>query len=372
MREQILRPTSGTRARFGATLAAHGDDLLVGATARDHSDGQPGAALFTRGGDGFRHLVDLRPALVVDDFARALALDAQRLAVSAAGHENGDQAVHVWQRRGEGVVGPVLIDSPERRKPYDDVFCEYGVALALDGADVLVGANLGDAEAEQSGAVHVMRTTPNIHERQRLAPGPRSSSGTSFGDSLALAGSILAVGAPTASHPVKHAGAVHIFQRSPDGRFSFVSVLSASAAESSDELGGTLAFDGQLLCVGAPRAKASTGRVEIFRRVDAGFGHLCTLHPPVAYEIGLFGHGLAFDGRRLAVGEPGGPGRRGRVHLYSLAGAGFALEETWMPADATDGDWFGSAVALGSGLVHAGAPGFTGSLDQARVISRSC
>jgi hypothetical protein len=69
---------------------------------------------------------------------------------------------------------------------------------------------------------------------------------------------------------------------------------------------------------------------------------------------------VALDGQRLVVGEPALEARdsqaRGRVWLYRSDGAAVALERELGSQASRPGDFLGSAVALGPGIVAAGAP----------------
>lgn len=80
-----------------------------------------------------------------------------------------------------------------------------------------------------------------------------------------------------------------------------------------------------------------------------------------------FGAALLFDGDHLIAGRsgysarfPAPPSQSGGVYVYAPEGEGYALAQTLLPDDAAVGDAFGSALALGGGLLAVGAPAARG------------
>ena len=126
-----------------------------------------------------------------------------------------------------------------------------------------------------------------------------------------------------------------------------------------DLFGSAVATDGALVAVGAPSADdlgASSGAAYVFG-AQLGAQQL-ELLPSNGAAGDQFGAALALDGGRVAVGAPLADRagvNSGAVYVFD-ANTGMQLLEL-EPADGTDGDQFGYAVAMDAGLVVVGALG---------------
>ena len=99
-----------------------------------------------------------------------------------------------------------------------------------------------------------------------------SSGSIGFGGAAAIAGDQVLIGRPGTligfPIPATHAGAVHVFRRDGD-RWAESGMLSAKDGSLGDGFGTSLAVDGTLLAVGAPGA-AGGGAVYLFERGSGG------------------------------------------------------------------------------------------------------
>lgn len=342
--EISLHPTTCGKARFGSSLVVEGERLLVGATARDSTEGVAGACLYTHSSDGWTLTGTFsrakQPPGEYDDLASAIALRGPMVVANAPGHENFDAPIHIWDLTEETWSGPRLVEHPDRKSPHDEFYWAESIALA--GDDLVVG-DVFDR------SVHCIRLANGPREVQRLrSPAP----GMSFGDSLALDGDLLAVRAPNETG--SGMGAIYLFERR-SGEWAL-----AGSVEIADV--GPIALAGDFLVVGVPKTRASNGQVVIYKRM----GETVSAWEVIEHPGGPahFGSAVAFDGRHLAVGA------RGAVWLFNVVEGRIVDQCQWIPDDLSDDEWFGSSVALGPGWVAAGAPSYT-KLDRfGRVVIR--
>ncbi len=199
----------------------------------------------------------------------------------------------------------------------------FGHAVAVDG-DVLAAAALyaDSSSAPASGAVYVYlrdETTGAWVERKKLA----RSSGASyerFGASVAVAGDLIAVGAPNASvGGVAGQGAVHIYARNAGGTDNWGEIVELTDASlgTLGWFGAAVAFEDDLLAVGASRPYENGGRVVLFERSRGGQNAWGTVTTILDSDVGgpgaggdgstraAFGAAVAFDGDQLLVGASG-------------------------------------------------------------------
>lgn len=179
-----------------------------------------------------------------------------------------------------------------------------------------------------------------------------------FGQSIALAGETLAVGAPRADNrPVSEAGEVFLYSGS-GGTWSGAGRLSAGVA--GDGFGWSVALDETRLVVGAPAWRAGTPAVHVYVRSADGWALEETLTGTVG---SCFGAAVAVDGATLVVGAPCGaaPG----AFVFERAADGGWSEAAWLVSPSPS--WrFGAAVAVGGDTIVVGA-----EAGAAQVFERS-
>lgn len=272
-------------------------------------------------------------------------------------------------------AGNAGFGAPQRLDPRGDgdgaVGDQFGGALARDGTTLAIAArqlvmpSADAAEGIQAGAVFVYEDVAgSLLPVQRLLP-PQLGEGDLFGESVALAGDVLLVGAGGVDRDgVVDRGSAHVFRRTAGG-FTHEAELGPPVPSAGQRFGTTVrVLDATTIAVGMPRAAvgadAEAGQVVVFRRVAAAWTAVATLQSPDPAAGDGFGSALAAHGGRLLVGVPGGDapgaGNAGRVEVFDTAGAfpwlGW-LEESPPEADAR----FGAALWLDAELALVGATG---------------
>jgi hypothetical protein len=151
---------------------------------------------------------------------------------------------------------------------------QFGRSVALSGDTLAVGAHQeasaatdvnGDQSsnaAENSGAVYVFTRSGGAWSQQAYLKASNTSGNDRFGETVALSGDTLAVGADRegsaatgvngdqSSNAAASSGAVYVFTRS-GGAWSQQAYLKASNTGESDYFGTSVALSGDTLAVGA-------------------------------------------------------------------------------------------------------------------------
>jgi len=256
---------------------------------------------------------------------------------------------------------------------------QFGESLAADGSWLAVSATRHDASGADAGAVWVyQREGPYWRNPQKLLPG-MGSDGMRFGESLALAEGVLAIGAPGAAP----AGAVLLY-RVVDGVWQLDETVVNPTPADGDRFGDAVAVDATRLLVGDPFDDAGAtdrGAVHFYTQVGKNWQLGSTLLPMSASDRQYFGHSLSMRGTRLAVGSYGadalnGTQSSGLVEIHDFVGAAWSRSGELRPATAVAGGNFGWDVALEAEMVVVGEPGYSGSaggsdrLGRAHVFTR--
>ncbi|WP_428261618.1 cadherin-like beta sandwich domain-containing protein [Haliangium sp.] len=262
-------------------------------------------------------------------------------------------------------------------------------ALQEDGA----GGDQSDNSAPDSGAVYVFRRLDSGWGQEAYLKAANAEAGDSFGYSVAVGGDMLAVSAmredsADADNPddnsTANSGAVYVFRRLASGWVQ-EAYLKASNAGADDQFGNSIALDGDLLAVGADReASADTGvdadqggdgapdsgAVYVFRRSGTSWVQEAYLKASNTGAGDHFGTSVSLAGDFLAVGADqedsaatGIDGEQandstpdsGAVYLFRRSGASWVQEAYLKASNTGRGDLFGDAVAVSGDTLAIGA-----------------
>ncbi len=291
-------------------------------------------------------------------FGKAVAISDRWLAIASDRGEDGvlDPGSVLLYGVGVDWIGrPVRITAPDRDWPD-----EFGSAMEFCGRRLLVGAP-GDSELGwDRGAAWIFRDTGSWGPGMALKPSG-TGPGDRFGDSVAIDGSWIAVGAPRSDRRGVDSGAVHLFEQ--DGsRWVEEAVVVAPDGAGSDFFGDAVALQGSWLAVGAwadDDRGEKTGSVWIFRYRDGAWRSVQKLVPEEAGARARFGWTVAFTGEWLVVGSTGWNDDQGAIYAFRLEDDRWVARSRLSSRDGAPGDWLGFALGADQGCVVAGAPGRT-------------
>ncbi len=271
-------------AGFGESVAIAGDTLVVGAPRAVTGNGKTGQVYaFTRTGTTWSGELMLADATVSVSgfFGASVALSTDTIAVGSPGSfgsVTNPGAAYVFVRGGAVWLKQAVVGAST---PHPGV--QFGYSVALSGDTLAVGAvsessaatGVGGSEADQSasraGAAYVFTRAGTLWSQQAYVKASNTRKDAQFGVSVALAGDLLAVGAPYESSgatlldgnesdiSAPTSGAVYLYARTGI-TWAKRSYVKARVARGDANFGGAIAFDGKNLAVGAAGERsASTG-----------------------------------------------------------------------------------------------------------------
>lgn len=353
--------------RFGEAIAYHGDTLVVSAPLEDSNatgvDGDQannsaldsGAVyVFVREAGVWRQQAYLKASNtgIKDHFGQSVAISGDTLVVGAEDEDsnatgvNGDQendlaedsgAAYVFTRTaGEWSQQAYLKAS---NAEFKDTF---GWSVAISGDTLVVGAtqegsnatgvngDQTDNSAWDSGAAYVFIREDGVWRQQAYLKASNTEIQDRFGESVAISGDTLAVGAEGEDSNAtgvngdqennlaeNEAGAVFVFTRT-DGEWSQQAYLKASNTDPEDEFGHSVAISGDLLVVGA--------------------------HGEDSNATGVNGD----QENNLFEGS-------GAVYVFGREGSIWSQHAYVKASNSDQGDVFGNSVAVSRGLLLVGA-----------------
>src|SRR5712691_10156942 len=185
---------------------------------------------------------------------------------------------------------------------------EFGLSVAVNEGDpiVVVGApfeSAGTPAQPEAGHAYVLDTTTGLIT---TLTSPNAQPFGEFGSSVAVSGTTVVVGArdESAGTPAQtQAGHAYVFDAT-DG--SLITTLTSPNAQADGEFGQSVAVSGTTVVVGAPEESAGTpaqsfaGNAYVFDATDGSL--ITTLTSPNAQADGEFGSSVAVSGTTVVVG----------------------------------------------------------------------
>lgn len=252
---------------FGDAVAASGHRVAVGIPLADNGANQTGEVRIyvkdaTRESGWWLEAI-LAPNEIQANqtFGRKLAMDGNRLVVSAfnydAGSLNNQGAVYVY----DYVDGSGWSETTRLVSPTPESGGRLGNALSLS-ADTIVAGTLEakDDENTTSYKVHLFTLDRESgewgHAQTLTAPGGEGRQPDDYGTAVAVDRNLIAIGAPGRDDMGNSSGAVFIYEPSiATGEFELVSKVYADNALDNAKFGFSVDVEGQLISVGAPEMK---------------------------------------------------------------------------------------------------------------------
>jgi hypothetical protein len=232
----------------------------------------------------------------------------------------------------------------------------FGEAVVIDGDVAVAGAPFKTLNGEQvRGAAYVFTRTNGVWSLAQELTAPNGAFGDAFGGSLALAGNTLAIGAPGRS---SDKGAVYVFSNS-GGRWSVAQELTALESD-LESFGNSLALSGQTLVVGAP-LRDDMGAVYVYGYSDSTWTLQGELQPTDGVAGDWFGGAVAISGDTLVIGDDqktvGNNQDQGVAYVFKKEGAQWAQIVELQAFLGGAYDHFGHSLSLSGDTALVGAAG---------------
>lgn len=324
-----------------------------------------------------------------DNFAYATAIAGEILAVGAPDARSGDNstqgAVYIFERN-QG--GP---DSWGQVKkvfaPDGDYQDRFGHSVALAGTTLVVGASNAYVNGHgDQGAVYIFERDQggaNNWGQVKKLTAADGAYDDHFGQSVAVAGGVIVVGAPSADVDDDNQGAAYVFGRDQGGANNWGQVKKLVIANSNpgDQFGMSVALTEDAIVVGAPGAdlngdteayppppggQSNQGAVYVFGRDKGGVGNWGQEKRITAEDAAgddNLGQSVAISGDTIAASAPNAgmntPYGQGAVYVFARNQDGIynwgQVKKLTLPDGGGNYD-FSKTVAIEGDVVVAGVP----------------
>ena len=408
--EALVEPGVSDQDEFGTSIGISGDTLVVGSPFEssasadepdDNSLGSSGAAyVYVREGATWTRQAVLKAGAPERNaaFGDSLAISGDTIVVGARG-EGANGAAYVFVRTASTWSQEARLE-PSKGSAGD----QFGAAVAISGNTIVVGARSddgnaqgvpGDEETRDSGAAYVFVRTGSTWDEQAYLKASNFYLGDSFGQSVAVSGSSIVVGAPFEDsaatgvdgdpfdNSAELSGAAYVFEWTGSA-WSQTSYLKASDTTEFDEFGYAVDIADNTIVVGA-RNKDGGGGAYAFRRVGETWAEQARLVASNRDRHDAFGTTVAVSHGTIVVGaheeESGAAGLNGDESDNSASAAGAAyvfmrVGDTWSqqvyikPSNPQAGGYFGFSVSLSEDRIAVGASAESASENGTAYIFR--
>lgn len=346
--ERLAIDARGKGARLdgdevGSAVALSGGHLIAGAVHRARDDGASSGAVVLQRGSPSKVLREHREK--GEQLGLAVAVSGDDVLVGApfaSGRQKECGALFAYEGAG---AASKLIGSGV------GAGTGFGARLAVSGATAVVG-HFGLGEHE--GAWLFSKGKRGWAEIARLRPRDAGKDkGGGFGGAVAIDGDRVVIGGQLAGVTAKQAGSLWVFERS-GGAFRESARIEPTDAREYLHFGAVVAVSGDTIVASAGGVAPDT--VYVFS-LGADRKWLQTQRLVAPGGAKAFGDALAISGDDLLIGAKQEREGAGVVYVYARTGAGaFAPAGELAPREPKKGAWFGASIALDGGSALVGAP----------------
>lgn len=237
----------------------------------------------------------------------------------------------------------------------------FGESVAASGTTIVVG-DPGDNDG--GGRAYVFTKTVSGWRQSSSLVGLDTAGGDGFGQSVAISGNTVVVGAPGHDHGN---GRAYVFTGA-GGSWHQAAELKGSGTSANAIFGISVAVSGGTVLVGAP----NVGQAFVFSKSGKGWPETAEISGPRAQPDFGFGSGVAISGTTAVVGSPSVLGS-GAAYLYRGSSGRWQMATEFrglnpVPFQGPSRVTFGRSVAISGNTVVVAAPADSDSDSGAFVF----
>jgi hypothetical protein len=238
---------------------------------------------------------------------------------------------------------------------------DFGSAVAISGSTVVVGAptatvNGNLAQGEAYVFVKPSNGWKNMTETATLLASD-GTPGCAFGAGVGISGSTVVVGAYGGGNN-GGVGSAYVFVQPAGGWVNTTETaeLTASDGMDNDDFGASISISGSTAIVGAPNQSSAIGSAYVFVEPPSGWVNMAETAELTASDraISNFGWSVSLNGSTAVVGAP--YDGRGAAYVFVEPANGWSSMTETAKLTASGGSEIGMSVALSEEAVITGAP----------------
>jgi hypothetical protein len=343
----LTAPYGSANDWFGWSVAISGETVVIGAPFDDVSSkpNRGSAHIFVRSGAAWtqQQILFAPDGEVGDAFGYSVALSGETALVGAFHDDiatNSDQgSAHVFMRS-----GTTWTHQQQLTATSGGAGEQFGFSVALDGETALVGANLEwvagsvSYEANQGAAYVFTRNGASWTQQARLTAAD-GASGDQFGFSVALSDDTAVIGASMDNVGTQSdQGSAYVFERIGTTWYQRKQ-LTAEDGAAGDNFGQSVAISGSIIVVGAISddvgANVNQGSAYVFTHNGSFWTQQAQLTAPDGAANDAFGSSVAINGATVVAGaflDDAGAFNQGSAYVFVPCLYELTPAFQWFPA----------------------------------------
>jgi hypothetical protein len=283
-------------------------------------------------------------------FGTSVSSGGNLVVVGVPSHDNYKGAVYVYKLN--GTAWELTAELTAGDGAQSDMF---GQSVAISGSTVVVGAPNHSGTVSFSGAAYIFKNNGSLWELSAKLTALDAAESDGFGVSVSVSGDTIVVGSPGQGDP--DSGAAYVFTFNGTlweqvAKLSDVAVVGSNFAQS-------VSISGDTIVVGAywdtAHDAVCAGAAYVFKHDSTGWVQMEKLTASDAAMFDGFGFSVSVSGNTIVVGAPWDEGSTGAAYLFKAEGTDWVVEKV-TASDAATGDLFGSSVSISDDTVIVGAP----------------
>jgi hypothetical protein len=241
---------------------------------------------------------------------------------------------------------------------------QFGYSVAISGSLVVVGTPGGSVIRGDQGIAYVFDCSSFPCTQKAKLTSRDADAGDFFGFSVAISGSLVAIGAPNDDFGTTNLGSAYVFDCSSFPCTQSAKLIAIDGA-TEDQFGWSVAISGKLVVAGtyydSIGSKSAQGSAYVFNCSSFPCTQSTKLTASDGDQGDYFGWLVAISGSLVAIGAPyadfGPQTNQGSVYIFDCFSFPCIQSAKLTASDGTSYDNFGYSVAISGSLLVAGATG---------------
>jgi hypothetical protein len=371
----LNNPTPAANDEYGISVSISGMRIVVGAYGDDTGFTDSGCAYVYNLGSATPTVpltINNPTPAANDQFGLSVSISGLRWIIGARGNNSGEWvygSAYVYDL--DGTKSPYL--TTILNNPTPAVGDQFGFSVAIAGTQVIVGAHQDDTGALDAGSAYLYSLTsasPTTPLFTLNSPAP--SANDSFGNSVAISGTRMVIGASEEDTGAENSGTAYVYDLSGSFPLIPVATLKNPTPYRNDHFGISVAISGTRIIVGANGD--NTGGIQVGSAYVYDLTHatptipIAVLNNPSPANYDNFGKSVSISGTRVVIGvhaDDTGAADSGSAYVYDVFSSTPLIPVATLnnPSPAA-GDNFGNAVAISGTRVIVGASGDNSSIGS--------
>ncbi|NQW16155.1 MAG: fibronectin type III domain-containing protein [Chloroflexi bacterium] len=234
-------------ALFGGAVSINGNTIVVGANGDDDLGWATGSAyVFVRDGDTWIEQAKLTAsdASAKTHFGNSVSVGGDTIVVGARQTDDSG-AAYIFVREGSSWSQEAIFTLSD-----STAFDYFGSSVTVRGDTVVTNSARVDVDGRRPGSVYVLVRNGAAWSQQAILTPSEAGADDGFFRGVTLGGDTIVVGAGIYDATDPNSGSAYVFVRN-GGSWTIERILSASDGISSDQLGNSVAISGDAIIVGA-------------------------------------------------------------------------------------------------------------------------